>query len=76
MDDAEYVKTDEGKATARELIGRISPGTGTPAPVVQQAFEALEPQYQRIVKAYLRRKLAKKQSLNKRETNVLQAVGV
>lgn len=76
MDDAEYVNTAEGQESARALISRISPGTGTPPPVVQSAFAALEPQYQRIVKAYLRRKLSKKQKLNKREANVLQAIGV
>lgn len=74
MDDAEYVATTDGQLTARELLNRISPTSGTPGPVVLANFNALSPPDRGIVKAYLRARVASKKKLNKKETNILQYI--
>jgi hypothetical protein len=74
MDDAVYVATEDGQLTARELLNRISPTSGTPGPIVQANFSALDPPNRGIVKAYLRARVASKKKLNAKERNILRYI--
>lgn len=74
MDDAEYVATKDGQLTARQLVNRISPTSGTPGPIVQANFNALDPPDRGIVKAFLRSRVASKKKLTKKEENILRYI--
>ena len=74
MDDAEYVATKTGQLTARQLLNRISPTSGTPGPVVIANFSALDPPNRGIVKAYLRARVTSKKKLNAKERNILRYI--
>lgn len=74
MDDAEYVATETGQLTARQLLNSISPTSGTPGPIVQANFNALDPPDRGIVKAYLRARVGSRKNLSKKEKNILQHI--
>lgn len=79
MDDDVYVKTPEGQTTAAQLIATISPTSASPRQLVRDSFNALSPENRRIIKAYLRFKMAKKtkgKKLTNREAHVLSIIGV
>ena len=76
MDDDEYLASDSGKATMKQLIDDLSPRNGTPAVVVEEAFEALPATSRRLIMKYLDRKARMGQRMNKKENNVAKALGI